>query len=165
MSLPPLSFSRLALEDVPAAFALEEASYPADEAATFDKLRMRQAQAGEFFYGGYSTDGLLKAFVCGTLTADDTLTEDSMSTHEPSGKTLCIHSVVTASEMRRQGVGSWMMKAYVAKVAEETRVRRILLLCKTTLIGFYEGAGFTNLGESDVEHGSDVWMLMEQRLS
>lgn len=85
--LHQLSLQRLPLVDVAAAFALEEVSYPADEAATLEKLQMRQAQAGEFFYGGY-VEGSLKAFVCGTLTTDTTLTEESMSGHAPTGTTL-----------------------------------------------------------------------------
>ena len=35
------------MEDLDAVFALEEASYPADEAATYEKLKMRIEQVGD----------------------------------------------------------------------------------------------------------------------
>ena len=155
-----LSIRRLPFADVAAAFELERASYPADEAATLEKLQMRAKYASEYFYGGYDDDGLLKSFVCGTLTNDGTITAQSMSTHEPTGTTLCIHSVVVSPELRRQGVGTSMLNAFVALVAEKAHAHRILLLCKRPLVGFYESVGFTKQGESSVQHGQDKWMLM-----
>lgn len=83
--MPPLalSFRRVPLTDANAAFDIERASYPADEAATLEKLKMRLQEAPEYFWGGYDSSGVLRGFVCGTLTASATLTEESMSTHEP----------------------------------------------------------------------------------
>lgn len=120
-----------------AAFALEEASYPADEAATHEKLIFRQKEAGVFFYGFFdgqvggkglehaasieSGTGLdlsgatLKGFVTGTLVAGE-LTEESMGTHDPLGTTLCIHSVVIEAAYRRNGFATAMLKEYVARI-------------------------------------------------
>lgn len=101
-----------------------------------------------------------QGFVCGTLTTSKSLTDESMSTHEPTGTTLCIHSVVTHEPSRRKGLGRWMMRSYMSEVARAAYVHRVLLLCKEPLVPFYESAGFANLGESGVEHGQDTWMLM-----
>ena len=81
-------------------FALEIASYPADEAATKEKLQMRMRDAGDFFRAAYSEDGIPCGFICGTLTTATKLTDESMSSHEPEGATLCIHSVVGAFTAR-----------------------------------------------------------------
>ncbi|KAL1514540.1 hypothetical protein AB1Y20_003637 [Prymnesium parvum] len=163
---PPLalSFERVPLHHAADAFRLEISSYPPDEAASLQKLTLRLTDAPQYFWGAYDASGALRGFVCGTLTADSSLTEESMSTHEPSGTTLCIHSVVTEASCRRQGVGSWMMQEYLARVAAEGHVRRVLLLCKEGLVGFYEDAGFSNRGDSGVEHGQDNWILMERVL-
>ena len=45
----------------------------------------------------------LVSYVCGTLTTGTTLTHESMSEHDPSGTTLCVHSVVTCGSSRREG--------------------------------------------------------------
>ena len=109
-TIAPGNFARVLPSRVQAAFALEAASYPADEAATLENLQLRAEVAGEYFWG-VSEGGALEGFICGTLTCGDTLTEESMSAHDPAGKTLCIHSVVVAEERRRLGLGSAMLKA------------------------------------------------------
>ena len=83
-----------------------------------------------------------------------------MSTHEPSGTVLCIHSVVVEEAQRRQGIALWMLRSYLQKVSELETVSRVLLICKEPLIGLYEKAGFVDLGRSDVVHGQDPWNLM-----
>ena len=109
-TIAPGNFARVLPSRVQAAFALEAASYPADEAATLENLQLRAEVAGEYFWG-VSEGGALEGFICGTLTCGDTLTEESMSAHDPAGQTLCIHSVVVAEERRRLGLGSAMLKA------------------------------------------------------
>ena len=109
----PLSLA----SSVGAAYAIEAAGYPADEAATREKLDFRLKHAGDYFWGAYSEHGALLGFVCGTLTKAETLTEESMSEHDADGATLCIHSVVTLTALRRKGLGQWMVRAYRASVA------------------------------------------------
>ena len=86
--------------DIQRVVALEAASYPADEAASDAKIRYRQQHAGAFFSAAFvnseESGDVLVGFVNGTLTASQELEEDSMSEHDPLGKTLCIHSVVRA---------------------------------------------------------------------
>ena len=109
-AITPGSFARVLPSRVEAAFSIEAASYPADEAATLENLLLRADVAGDYFWGVSEGDAL-EGFVCGTLTCGDTLTEESMSVHDPAGTTLCIHSVVVAEERRRLGLGSAMLKA------------------------------------------------------
>uniref|UniRef100_K3X365 N-acetyltransferase domain-containing protein n=1 Tax=Globisporangium ultimum (strain ATCC 200006 / CBS 805.95 / DAOM BR144) TaxID=431595 RepID=K3X365_GLOUD len=92
--------------------ALEAASYPADEAASETQIRFRQQHAT--FLG----DDVLVGFVNGTLTASQELQEESMSEHDSSGTTLCIHSVVVDAAYRRRGLASTMLKQYVNHVVE-----------------------------------------------
>ena len=97
-----LRFGKVSSKDLPRVVALETASYPADEAATEEQLKMRLREAGQFFHGAYADDGQLCGYVCGTLTSSQDLDDESMRTHDPKGHTLCIHSVVVAEEMREQ---------------------------------------------------------------
>lgn len=163
-SMPPLSallFAPVPEKQLAAALAIEVASYPADEAADEAKLRQRIQKAPAFFRGAYDPDGNLCGFICGTLTSAKTLTDESMSLHEPGGSKLCIHSVVVDSKLRRRGIASWMLQAYMRHVHEAAPMcNRIMLICKEPLVGLYEGAGFGSLGPSDVVHGADPWLLM-----
>ena len=82
--------------------ALEAASYPADEAATPEKLKYRSEVAGTFFrVACVGRDGDVVGFVCGTATDHEELEEETMSVHVKGGSVLCIHSVVVAEKRRR----------------------------------------------------------------
>lgn len=159
-----LRFAPVPIGELKRAYAIEEAGYPADEAASEEKLALRIAQAPEYFWGAYGADGLC-GFVCGTLTNDAVLTEDSMSTHVVGGDTLCIHSVVVAEAHRRRGVASYMLREYLQRAAEVGVASRALLICKAPLVGLYASAGFEDLGPSDIVHGADPWILMRRALS
>eukprot|EP00746_Dinoflagellata_sp_MGD_P053723 gnl/MRDRNA2_/MRDRNA2_23586_c0_seq1.p1 gnl/MRDRNA2_/MRDRNA2_23586_c0~~gnl/MRDRNA2_/MRDRNA2_23586_c0_seq1.p1 ORF type:complete len:193 (-),score=39.77 gnl/MRDRNA2_/MRDRNA2_23586_c0_seq1:25-603(-) len=184
--MAPLQLVLLPVDRVEEVSRVESASYPADEAADLDQIRFRQANAQEVFMGlfgvatdlptgeavvvkfegpseGNSVQGLeLVGFVNGTLAAGEELDHDSMSAHDPSGSTLCIHSVVTAEAYRRRGYAKAMLQEYMKAVRSTVpQLQRILLLCKNHLIPFYESCGFTNLGESKVVHGQDKWYDMK----
>mmetsp|Transcript_13580 Transcript_13580/g.21751 ORF Transcript_13580/g.21751 Transcript_13580/m.21751 type:complete len:173 (+) Transcript_13580:61-579(+) len=172
MTTSALLFERLPACCVDAAFAIEEASYPADEAATHEKLQYRQKEAGEYFYGMYLNGSAspenLVGFVCGTLALGE-LTEDSMSIHEKSGETLCIHSVVVHESQRRKGLATSMMTKYVEEVktlksSSSTTANKIALICKENLVKFYSSCGFTLIGPSEVCHGKDPWFDMSMTL-
>ena len=158
-----ISLCRITRAHLQPALAIETASYPADEAADEEKLALRIAQAPEYFWGAFAGD-VLRGFVCGTLTTATDLTDESMSMHEPTGETLCIHSVVVDAEHRRQGLATWMLRSYIERVSELGVPKRIVLICKEYLLGFYESCGFVNRGPSDVVHGQDPWILMELTL-
>ncbi|OQR91909.1 hypothetical protein ACHHYP_04229 [Achlya hypogyna] len=81
-----------------------------------------------------------------------------MSRHDPSGRYLCIHSVVTDAGYRRQGLATRLLKDYVRRVVEADHVLAILLIAKPYLVHFYVSCGFTVTRLSPVVHGKDAWM-------
>jgi GNAT superfamily N-acetyltransferase len=144
---------------LPTIVALESLSYPDDEAATPEKIEFRLKNANTYFMV-CEEEGAVIGFVNGTLTKEATLTHHSMSHHEPDGSLLCIHSVVVAPNHRRKGVGSFILEAYVRHVKDLANVQAIELLCKQDLRLFYEKVGFSFLGPSSVQHGSEQWLSM-----
>ena len=100
----------------------------------------------------------LVGYTCGTLTAAETLTHESMSQHDSQGQTLCIHSVCVASESQRQGIARRMLKAYLQYVQQTCpQIQSAQLICKKVLIPLYTSAGFSLVGPSPVVHGRDQW--------
>ncbi|KDO30777.1 hypothetical protein SPRG_04678 [Saprolegnia parasitica CBS 223.65] len=148
------TFRPLTPAEAEAAHAIEAASYPADEAASLDQIRKRIQEAGDYFVGAYNDAATLVGFVNGTLTAHRELEEETMSRHDPLGRYLCIHSVVTDPSIRRQGLATKLLKAYVRRVVDEA----ILLIAKPYLVHFYISCGFTVTRLSPVVHGKDAWM-------
>ncbi|KAA0158381.1 hypothetical protein FNF31_05451 [Cafeteria roenbergensis] len=149
-------------------FSLEEASYPADEMASRAKLELRLTVAGDFFFvmreaAPHGSHGPVVGYVCGTLAK--ALTEESMAEHDPEGRLLCIHSVVVAPRWRRRGVAAWMVRQYCSRVAQMQRqVDAFALLSKEPNAPLYERCGFESLGDSGVDHGADMWLLMRRRV-
>ncbi|XRB14651.1 N-acetyltransferase domain-containing protein [Pseudoscourfieldia marina] len=155
--------------EVPALLAIEQASYPEDEAASLESLTLRANDAAECFLvmTKAETPDAPVGFVCGTRTKQDSLTHDSMSTHDADGAILCIHSVVVEETQRKNGLGAAMLRAYVRFIdaqKEQSGVKEMRLLCKEHLIKFYEGGGFELIGKSDVVHGKDTWFEMRLNL-
>mmetsp|Transcript_30623 Transcript_30623/g.51580 ORF Transcript_30623/g.51580 Transcript_30623/m.51580 type:complete len:178 (+) Transcript_30623:101-634(+) len=158
-------FRGIESEDLERVKALEAAGYPADEAASPEGIEYRAKSApGCFIVAIKPGDGgdEIVGFVNGTLATGDTLKHETMSQHDPDGELLCIHSVCVDENHRRTKVGSRMLKAYVNYVQQSTpQAKRLILICKETLIGFYDGCGFEMVGPSDVVHGREDWFEMK----
>ncbi len=143
-------------------YSIEAASYPEDEAATLEKLRYRLKNAPELFYAIYlGSDTRAVGFIVSTRAHGATLEHDSMSQHEPSGDSVCIHSVVVDEKHRHKGVASRALSEYLQRISS-VGAARSLLLCKSNLIHFYERCGFVLVGASGVVHGAEQWFEMRR---
>lgn len=144
-------------------FALEKASYPADEAATFDRMELRSRRASDLFAVVLRGSRVI-GFANSTL-ASGSLTAETMAEHDEKGNTVCLHSVVTASEERKRGIGGALVERYVALMkAHNPPFESIHLLSKEALVPFYEKRGFKCLGSSHVQHGQTKWFDCEMKL-
>ncbi|KAG3182107.1 hypothetical protein PC129_g25374, partial [Phytophthora cactorum] len=132
--------------------------------ATESGIRFRQKNAGPFFWVAYlpkddQESETLVGFVNGTLAAKDELDDKSMGHHDPHGSLLCIHSVVVDQAFRRQGIATQMLKRYVDVILDsQPQVKRIMLISKANLVGFYVNCGFSVTRLSPVVHGHDPWL-------
>jgi len=157
-----LTFRHPLTEDIPMCFEIESASYPEDEAATLESLYNRQSNAGDYFQCAI-LDGKIVGFVCATRCS--LFEEESMSTHDPEGKLLAIHSVVVQQKYRRKGIASAMLKRYVEKVEVENidgSIESMVLLAKANLLGFYVKCGFQVNRPSPIVHGQELWFELEK---
>ncbi|KAF9131933.1 hypothetical protein BGW39_001099 [Mortierella sp. 14UC] len=116
---------------------------------------------------------LLVGYIVSTLVSGDNLTHDSMSSHDPSGNAVCIHSVCISSAFQRRGVATRMLKEYLQHLqrlnnsnshASSAKLKRVLLIAHEHTIGLYSGVGFVLVGKSSVEHGPDPWFEMVHNL-
>jgi len=157
------------LGDMPDCFAIESASYPADEMASLEKLTYRQSHAGDYFQCALHENKII-GFVCGTRC--DQFEEESMSTHTPTGPYLAIHSVVVQEEYRRQGIATAMLQEYLKTIRkqqggnsmDDPEIKSIVLLAKSNLLGFYVQCGFQVIRPSPIVHGQELWYDLEQKL-
>jgi ribosomal protein S18 acetylase RimI-like enzyme len=155
---------------LPVITALETASYHPDEAASPEQLRNRLGYASdsgkELFYVARETvNNEVVGFVCSTLSSSPVLTDESMSQHEPNGKTICLHSVCVSPKTRKQGVATRLLEDWIKTLRDinthgTKKYDRIALISRADLIKLYGSVGFVELGKSPIVHGPDPWFDM-----
>ena len=131
---------------------LEQASFPLDEAATDESLKLRLAEAPHYFYILKKSENII-GFINGTCISGPELHHDSMTTHNPNGSILVIHSVVIKSTERRKHLGIRMIHKYISIMKNRKELNEIRLLTKPKFIPLYLIAGFEFIGSSSVVHG------------
>lgn len=142
-------------------------AYPADEAGSFEAFTYRQSIAPGLFLGAYDQNDeqrlRLLGFICSTLSKSESLTHESMSTHDPEGKTICIHSVCVDPTHQRKKLGSALVEEYIRRWTDGP-YDGISLIAHEELIKFYVTAGFKLIGKSEVVHGSKSWFELRYSL-
>ena len=154
---PSFVFSRALEADIDEICKLEAEGYPADEAASPEQISYRLQEANDYFWVLKSNDKIV-GFVNGTCIVEDSIHHESMSHHDSRGKTLVIHSVVTAPDMRRRKFASKMLLSYIFEISKLLNIDRLLLLSKAYLLPLYLSCGFQFMKVSPVVHGQEKWM-------
>ncbi|RIB04560.1 acyl-CoA N-acyltransferase [Gigaspora rosea] len=167
-----LIFEYVNASDVERAFQLEMEGFPPEEASTLERFTNRQRVAPNLFLGTYLSDSSsasssklsLIGFIVATLADAPKLTRESMSYHNPFGKTVCIQTVCVDKLYRGRGVALCMLKEYIKRLKNESqngdvngKYERVALICHNHLIPFYQKAGFILKGESEIVHGNEQW--------
>lgn len=164
-----LIYTPATLADLDTINEYEQISYHPDEAASKEQLERRIGYASEtgpeLFTVARNVDNeQVVAFLCSTLTTADLVTDESMSCHEPKGKTICLHSVCVSPDYRKQGIATKLMTKWIEQLKQvneqdsNKKYSRIAILSRPRLLGLYESVGFKNIGVSKVVHGPEPWI-------
>ncbi|KAJ2489133.1 hypothetical protein IWW37_004222 [Coemansia sp. RSA 2050] len=146
--------------EVHIAHGLESACYSPDEAASLENMLYRYKHAQHLFLGAFA-DGTLIGYIMSTQVDGPLVMHKSMSTHDPKGTTVCIHSVCVDPKWQRKGVASMLLQRYTETMQEHNRstgdIKRLAMLSRADLVPLYERNGYKCLGPSAVSHGSEKW--------
>jgi len=160
MSAVDLQFQLLPAEHIARAHGIEKEGFPPDEAASISAFRERQSQAPDLFLGAYAglpAPATLIGYVCATRSTAESLTHTSMSHHEPSGMSVCIHAVCVDAPYRRKGIATHLLQEYARRLSEDPSTHQLLLIAHEDLVQLYEKAGFEYRGKSPIVHGARPW--------
>lgn len=80
--------------------------------------------------------------------------------HQETGRTIAVHSLVTAPAHRNKGLAQVLMKSYVQRIKDSKIADRVALLAHDELIDFYQNLGFDNMGPSSCTYGGGGWNNM-----
>lgn len=143
-------------------FQLESICFPPDEAASKENIQIRIQNYPEGFYVLVDKDGTIIGHINSGCTNKDDITDEAFKAligHDPEGKNAVIFSVAISPKSRGHKYGHTLLTHYV-EVCKKQGKNRILLLCKTDLIPYYETVGFKYGDVSQSTHGGAQWHEM-----
>ena len=155
---------QVTLSDLESVTVLEQACFPAAEAATKEAFRYRIETFPERFFVA-EQDGAIIGLINGCASNQMTITDDLFEPqgHEPEGKNQMVFGLAVHPDFRRRGIAAALMETLIA-FSKKTNMERIVLTCKEEKIAYYAKFGFENKGVSASTHGSAVWYDMVLRL-
>jgi ribosomal protein S18 acetylase RimI-like enzyme len=118
---------------------------------------------------------VLIGHIIGTKSKSKLVTDDSMdypkdwqtkyqlapsTGHSEDGETVCLHSLCVHPKLSGNGFGQILLKSYVQRVKDSGVAKRVSLICRERLVGFYEKAGFKKVGPSKCQYGGGNWIDM-----
>jgi predicted GNAT family N-acyltransferase len=80
--------------------------------------------------------------------------------HDELGDTVCIHSLCVHPDLAGRGLGRILLKSYVQRIKDSGVAKRVALICRDRLVGYYEKAGFSKVGPSKCQYGGGNWVDM-----
>lgn len=150
--------------DLDAVFAIEQACFPAVEAASREALLQRICTYPESFFVAV-LDGRIVGFINGAVVQERTICDDmftDISFHDQNGAYQAVFGLDVLPSYRHSGIAAQLMRALIASAQQKNR-QGVILTCKEALLHYYTRFGFVNLGISQSVHGGAVWydLLLE----
>ena len=146
--------------DVDACYTIESVCYTTD-AATREKIQKRIELYPDGFLGADLNGQIIGMINSGSTNKDDITDEafKDMVGHEKSGKNIVIFSLAVLPEYQGNGVSKKLMSRFI-EVSKALKKQKILLICKSNLIHYYQKYGFFYGGKSTSTLGGFEWYEM-----
>lgn len=146
-------------------YAIETACFPPSQAASKSAMEARIKTINDTFLIA-KKDGVIVGLINGPVTNEQYINDQLFEQTNPNPKTGGVQTVLGLAvdpNYQHQGIAKELLKA-LEKVARNAQRDSITLTCLDKLIGFYESAGYTNMGESASSHGGVTWYNMVKKL-
>lgn len=164
-----VTIRRVRSGDWEACCAVEAVCFPPEEAAEPDSVAERIRVFPQGFYVAEAESGagpVLAGMINSGATHKGDITDEAFKKlvgHEPDGANMVVFSLSVRPEWRGRGLARRLMERFVRESRTQGR-RRVLLLCKDPLVGFYGRLGFRDGGLSVSTHGGAAWHEMRMEL-
>lgn len=147
-------------DDVDGCYRTESACYTSD-GATREKILKRTELFPEGFFIAES-EGKIIGLINSASTDKEDITDEKLKDmvgHVKDGRNMVIFSLAAIPEFRGNGISKQLMARFV-DVSKSLKKEKILLICKSKLISYYENYGFLYGGKSKSKHGGFEWHEM-----
>ena len=149
------------LHDAETLAGIENICFPPEESADIQKIKSRIEKFPQHFFiltENQQTAGFINGLVSDSPVLTDAMFEDA-GLHDENGSYQMILSLAVAPEFQGRGYATALLHHLLDSAKFQHR-KGVTLTCKQELIGFYEKAGFVNLGKSGSVHGGAEWYEM-----
>lgn len=151
--------------DIDGCYRTESACYTSD-GATREKLLKRIMLFPEgFLIAEY--EGEIIGLINSTSTDKEDITDEELKDmvgHVKGGSNMVIFSLAVLPEFQGNGISKQLMVRFI-EVSRDLEKERILLICKSDLIPYYQNYGFIYGGKSKSKHGGFEWHEMYLQLN
>ena len=155
-----LKIRRVKDNDLDDCYRVESACYTSD-GATREKIQKRIKLFPEGFLVAESKGQIIGLINSASTDKEDITDEElkDMVGHVKDGRNIVIFSLAVSPEFRGNGISKQLMSRFI-EISKDLKKEKILLLCKSELILYYENYGFLYGGKSRTKHGGFEWHEM-----
>ena len=160
-----VTFRQATAADIDRCYEIESAAYPADEAATREKIAIRIARYPQGFlcmelHG--EVIGFINAGCAWEVVMSDEAFKELVG-HDPQAPNAVIMSVVLHPDYQGKGLSTALMQAFIEHMRQQGKTA-IYLMCKAQYLEMYKRFGYQFLKKSDSTHGGEAWFEMRQSI-
>ncbi len=151
--------------DLDGCYEVEIACWPPEEAAAKKTIERRIAVFPQGFFIAES-DGRVIGMLNSCCTAREDLGDEELKQlvgHDVDGRNMVVFALGVLPEFRRHGIAAALMSRFIG-FARELKKEKVLLICKSDLVAYYERFGFAHAGLSRSMHGGASWQQMVLKL-
>lgn len=155
-----LKIRRVKDNDLDDCYRVESACYTSD-GATRERIQKRIKLFPEGFLVAESKGKIIGLINSASTDKEDITDEElkDMVSHVKDGKNMVIFSLAVLPKFQRNGISKKLMAGFI-EVSKVLKKEKILLLCKSDLIPYYQNYGFLYVGKSKSKHGGFEWHEM-----
>jgi ribosomal protein S18 acetylase RimI-like enzyme len=147
--------------DLDACFNVESQCFLLSEAASREKIKKRIKVFPQGFLVA-ELNGNVIAHINSGSTDNEDITDEAFKElvgHDNNGQNIVIFSLAVLPNFQKKGIARQLMARFVEQ-SRKLKKKKIMLICKSELIGYYQNYGFSYTGESASTHGGFKWHEM-----
>ena len=161
-----LKIRQVITHDLDACHAVESRCFLPSEAASRETIKTRINLFPQGFLVAELNNAIIGMVNSGATNKEDISDEafKAMVGHERNGVNIVIFSLAVLPEFQKQGIAKQLMVRFI-EASKQLGKQKIMLICKSNLIDYYQRYGFIYVGESTSTHGGCKWHEMVLRYS
>jgi ribosomal protein S18 acetylase RimI-like enzyme len=155
-----LKIRRVKDNDLDDCYRVESACYTSD-GATRERIQKRIKLFPEGFLVAESKGKIIGLINSASTDKEDITDEElkDMVSHDKDGSNMVIFSLAVLPKFQKNGISKKLMAGFI-EASKGLEKKKILLLCKSELIPYYQNFDFLYGGKSKSKHGGFEWHEM-----